>query len=80
MAGNGNGGEADKAYEVTGQRPDFAQSEAGGFVQGVTITYRTAGGHTGQVFVPQEQYNLTSVQKLLSARAAEMDAIGNLTS
>ena len=80
MAGNDNGGGDAPAYEVIGQRPDFAQSDAGGFVQGVTITYRTAAGHTGQVFVADTAYNVASVQKLLSARAAEMDAVGRLTS
>lgn len=58
------------AYTVTGQQQDFGEGPNGTYVQGVRITYRTAAGSTGALFVPQTEYTVDNVRRLLD-KAAE---------
>lgn len=77
MAGKDENGQL---YKVTGQRPDFAQGDGIGAVQGVTITFTTVSGHQGQVFVPDSQYTEEGAGALLRQKAAALEAVGKLTS
>lgn len=50
-------------------------------VDGYDITFATSTGHTGTVFVTMAQYvNVDTVRELIAAAAAQVDAVGNLTS
>lgn len=49
------------------------------FVQGVTVSFTTTAGNQGSVFVPLAGYTIDTVSAAVSARAAQLDAISNLT-
>jgi hypothetical protein len=65
-------------FEIVSQREDYRPGPTGAFTAGVVITFRTAGGHTGSVFVPDNQYTLDVVRAAVALRAASMDAVGAL--
>ena len=67
------------AWTITEQREDYRQLPSGQFGMGVVVTFRTAGGVTGTVFVPQDQYTVEQVKSLVGPRAAAMDAVAGLT-
>lgn len=74
---------ADKAapaWEILGQAEDYAQvGGQGPFVQGIVVTFKTASGVQGSVFVPREQYALERVRELVNAQASTAEAIAGLT-
>lgn len=67
-------------WRVTAQQQTVGRSGAGGFVQGVDVTFTFGDGDTGQLFVPSTQYNPASVAALITAQVQKMVAIGSLTS
>lgn len=71
---------APAAWTVTGQLPTTRIPEGGTrFVQGVEISFVTAAGHTGTVFVPDAIYTVDAVRAAIAQKAALLDAVGNLT-
>lgn len=67
------------SWQVTGQTEYTQVNATGPPVNGVKVFYQTGQGHTGSVFVPYSQYNTQNVRSLVSAAAAQMDAIGQLS-
>lgn len=67
------------AWTVTSQKEDFQTDENGRPTNGVLVYFRTGGGHNGSVFVPVANYNPETVRRMIRAKAANMDAVGNLT-
>lgn len=67
-------------WQVTGQR-QTQQLLPGSqnFVQGVEVTFITGYGVTASVFVPYTQFTPASVQQMIAARVAQLDAISSLT-
>ena len=74
---------ADKSappWEVIGQAEDYAQVNGEGpFTQGVVVTFRTAAGVQGSVFVPRADYSEDRVRELIHARASVANAIAAMT-
>lgn len=73
---------ADKAapkFTITGQFPDAGPNAAGQYVGGVTVTFRTDFGTTGQVFVPQAEFNAATVGDKIRTLVAEQAAVHSLT-
>lgn len=66
------------AWEVIGQVPDVGANDQGVFVQGVTVTYRTASGVVGKVFVPQSQFTADQVRAIVTERAGHSEAVAQL--
>lgn len=66
------------SWEVTGQQETMDQGPGGSYVQGTKVTFRTASGAVGSVFVPQDQYTVDQVRRLVAERAATMDAVHGL--
>lgn len=66
------------AWTVTAQVEEFQPNDRGQYVPGVTVSFRTAAGHNGSVFVPRTEYNPERARALIAERAATMDAIGAL--
>lgn len=66
------------AWTVTSQVEEFQPNDRGQYVPGVTVGFRTAGGHNGSVFVPRSEYNPARARQLIAAQAEAMDAIGAL--
>jgi hypothetical protein len=66
-------------WKVTGQQEYTQVQVTGPPLPGVKVFYQTGAGHSGSVFVPLGQYNVTTVRNLLNAAAAQMDAIGQLS-
>lgn len=66
------------AWTVTGQIEEFQPNDRGQYVPGVTVSFRTAAGHQGSVFVPRTEYNERRALELISAAASTMDAVGAL--
>lgn len=63
---------------VTGQMPT-TQLAGGRFVKGVEVSFVTAKGNTGSVFLPDDQYTPDAVRAAIAERAALMDAVSGLT-
>jgi hypothetical protein len=66
------------AWEVTGQVETVDLGPTGTFVQGVKVTFRTAAGSVGNVFIPSDQYTVERVRAAVSQKAATMDEAGSL--
>lgn len=66
------------AWEVTGQIEKVDLGPNGTFVQGVAVTFRTADGSVGTVFVPVEQYTADRVRAAINARAAALAEVAAL--
>jgi hypothetical protein len=66
-------------WQVTSQIPATMPGPAGRFVKGVTITFVTGKGFSGEVFVPDTAYNTDNVRALLAAQAQKVDDIGTLS-
>ena len=68
------------SWKVTGQTEYTQVAATGPPVQGVKIFYTTGAGHSGSVFLPYSQYNTQTAAAAVAAAAAQMDAVGQLTS
>lgn len=70
----------DKAptWTVVGQAEDYGQNEQGAYVSGVRVTFRTATGSTGSVFIPAASYTVAKAREVVGAMAAQMAAVDNL--
>lgn len=66
-------------WTVTSQREDFQPGPNGQLVQGVVVSFTTAAGVQGSVFVPNAEYVPDRVRAYIAARAAAMDAVSRLT-
>lgn len=71
--------DAGTGWTVTGQTQATELADTGGFVSGVTVSFRTGNGVIGSVFVPDSIYNVDTVRQLVSQRAASLDAVHGLT-
>ena len=59
---------------------ETARPVAGGqVVRGILVTFRLVTGESGTVFIPDEQYQPEYVRAAISERAAQMQAVRNLT-
>lgn len=67
------------AWTVISQREDFQAGPSGNLTAGVVVTFTTASGITGSVFVPNADYQPEKVRALIAARAASMEAVHKLT-
>lgn len=65
-------------WEVIQQVEKTDLGPGGAYVPGMTITFRTAGGVTGSVFVPHADYTVDAVRKAIGARAAVLDTVAEL--
>lgn len=66
-------------WTVTSQQETVDLASNGNYVAGTRITFRTRSGALGAVFVPTAEYTPDSVRRLLQARAADMEAVHNMT-
>lgn len=69
---------AGTTWSVTGQTEQTQIAQGGSPVRGVQVFFTTGAGHQGSVFVPYAQYTLDNVRQMVSAAAAQMDAVGGL--
>lgn len=53
---------------------------SGAYTSGYKITFRTAAGHIGSVFVTDQGYYPDAVKQIIDAKAQLVDAVGTLTS
>jgi hypothetical protein len=67
------------AWTVTNQAETADIGPDGTYVQGVKVTFRTADGHTGSVFVPASMYNADQVRKMVADRASVVTAVAGLS-
>lgn len=67
-------------WHVTSQSEYTEIAADGTPVRGIKVYFATNAGRNGSVFVPPGQYNPDTVRAMIAAAAANVDAIGNLTS
>ena len=67
-------------WKVTTQYEQTQVAAGGQPVRGVQVFFTTGRGHTGSVFVPYAQYTTDHVREQVQAAAAQMDAVGMLSS
>lgn len=65
-------------YVVTQQAEVTDIGPTGAYVSGVRVTFRTASGSIGSVFLPSDQYDLANVRKAVDERCATMEAVSGL--
>jgi hypothetical protein len=66
------------SWQVTQQSETSDIGPEGTYVAGVKVTFRTARGVVGSVFVPSKDYTIDTVQRMVSERAAVVDAVAGL--
>ena len=59
-------------WQVASQQEGSGQNDQGAYVHGVTVTFTTAKGITGTVFVPDAIYNADTVRARIQARVNAM--------
>lgn len=69
---------AKPTWSVVSQREDFGPNAAGNYVQGVVVSFRTASGSTGSVFVPAAEYTVDRVREVVDSAAKAMQAVDSL--
>lgn len=67
-----------KTYTVIAQRQSTTIDAAGGQRDVVVVTFKTPSDAVGSVRVPLEEYDAATVDKLVSERAAHMEAVAAL--
>ena len=67
-------------WTVTGQNEQTNIQPGGQPVKGMQVFFTTGGGHAGSVFVPYSQYTTANVRNLINPVAAQIDAVGALSS
>lgn len=70
--------DAKLAWEITGQAEDFGANAQGQYVQGVRVSFRTAEGATGSVFLPSAEFSVANVRERVESVAGAMRAVSGL--
>lgn len=65
-------------WQVVGQAEDFGANSSGQYVPGVRVSFRTASGATGSVFIPAAEYSLDRAREVISQQATAMEAVSQL--
>jgi hypothetical protein len=68
------------AFVVTQQAETTDLGPAGVYVSGVRITFRTASGAIGSVFLPHDSYTVDNAAAAIRAKVIALDTVGALTS
>ena len=63
------------SWWVVSNRQTQGQSRTGQFVNGVEVTFSTAAGNTGTVFLADTDYSADNVAAAVAAKAALMDGV-----
>lgn len=67
------------AWTVTAQREDWqVVGNTGQAVQGMLITFQTASGAVGSVFVPNDRYTVETVRTMVNDRARIVESVQSL--
>jgi len=66
------------AWVVTQQTEATDVGPTGAYVSGVRVTFRTASGAVGSVFVAHTDYTVDQVRKAITARAAVIEGVAGL--
>jgi hypothetical protein len=64
-------------WTVVNQRPT-QQLVNGVFQQVIEVTFTTAKGYTGSVYIPRSTYGPESAKAAIDAEVAKVDAVANL--
>lgn len=67
------------AWTVISQTETMGIGPTGSAGSGVKVTFRTADGTVGSVFVPDAQYTAENVKAAIAARVAAFDAVKGLS-
>jgi hypothetical protein len=70
---------AGTGWHVTSQQEGTQPGPSGTYTKGVTVYFTLDSGEQGSVFVPQATYNADNVRAAVSAKAATMAEVGQLS-
>lgn len=71
--------ETPPAWVVTSQQETTDLAPDGTYKAGVRVTFRTAAGTLGSVFLTHQDYTLDVARRTIAERAAVLDAVSGLT-
>jgi len=71
-------GDVTAAWVITNQAETSDLGPDGTYVPGVKVSFKTALGVVGSVFVPSAQYSADTVRNAVSARAAVADEVAQM--
>lgn len=74
-----NGAAPAPRWRVTGQAMATKADPSQGLVEGWTVTFVTAAGDRGSVFVPLAQYNAATVRAAIEAIVPHVEDVRGLT-
>lgn len=66
-------------WTITAQVEGSQVIPPGRVINGTTVYFSTGNGDSGSVFVPNDKYSVETVTAMVAARAAQLDAIANLS-
>lgn len=66
-------------WRITSQVEQIGRVSTGQFVNGVLVNFTTNDQHSGQVFIPKEQYTAEHVREAVVAAVQTMVEVGGLT-
>ena len=69
---------AASGWKVTAQVPKTGLDASGRAVQGVEVSFQTAKGNPGIVFIPSARYSVDTARAAVMEQAAIIDAIHDL--
>ena len=67
-------------WKVTGAVQTVARGQNGTYANGWEVTYQLDSGHTGTVFLVNQSFNPEMVKQAVTADAAKLHQVVNLTS
>lgn len=68
------------SWKVVNVTETTAADSTGRFTAGKQVTYQLDSGLSGTVFLPDAQFNEDAVRAAINQAAAQLHAVGNLTS
>lgn len=66
-------------FTITYQRETTQGTGGGQFVTGVQVGFQTRSGTQASIFVPYTAYSPDNVQRLVTERAQQIEAVHNVT-
>lgn len=67
------------SWQVTAQSETTGLTPSGTPAKGVNVTFKTADGTSGSVFIPDANYTADNVKAAIAERVAAFDAVKGLT-
>ena len=66
------------AWTVTGQQETTDQDVSGRYVRGIRVSFRTAAGIDGSVFLPDARFSAAAARAAIAEKVSRMTSVADL--